>query len=151
MRMSASGAKPMNPALPLCSTASAFELLARQVPVIESTDGLLNGAIAISLHQLPDTDPGHVDSQIQAIADAIRKRVKGPQIQAVIAHMHHYLFDELGFVGNTENYYSATNSYLPAVLKSKQGLPITLSLICLLYTSDAADERSSVDLGGRRI
>ena len=26
-----------------------------------------------------------------------------------------------------------------------------LSFICLLYTSDAADERSSVDLGGRRI
>ena len=25
------------------------------------------------------------------------------------------------------------------------------SSICLLYTSDAADERSSVDLGGRRI
>ena len=26
-----------------------------------------------------------------------------------------------------------------------------LANICLLYTSDAADERSSVDLGGRRI
>src|SRR5678815_586520 len=26
-----------------------------------------------------------------------------------------------------------------------------LSMGCLLYTSDAADERSSVDLGGRRI
>ena len=26
-----------------------------------------------------------------------------------------------------------------------------LGQICLLYTSDAADERSSVDLGGRRI
>ena len=26
-----------------------------------------------------------------------------------------------------------------------------LTDICLLYTSDAADERSSVDLGGRRI
>ena len=25
------------------------------------------------------------------------------------------------------------------------------SKVCLLYTSDAADERSSVDLGGRRI
>ena len=25
------------------------------------------------------------------------------------------------------------------------------TLVCLLYTSDAADERSSVDLGGRRI
>ena len=31
---------------------------------------------------------------------------------------------------------------------SKLSLVIT---ICLLYTSDAADERSSVDLGGRRI
>ena len=26
-----------------------------------------------------------------------------------------------------------------------------LNMTCLLYTSDAADERSSVDLGGRRI
>ena len=30
--------------------------------------------------------------------------------------------------------------------------PIPLNFLsCLLYTSDAADERSSVDLGGRRI
>ena len=28
---------------------------------------------------------------------------------------------------------------------------IWLNKSCLLYTSDAADERSSVDLGGRRI
>ena len=28
---------------------------------------------------------------------------------------------------------------------------VGLYIICLLYTSDAADERSSVDLGGRRI
>ena len=27
----------------------------------------------------------------------------------------------------------------------------TTAITCLLYTSDAADERSSVDLGGRRI
>ena len=32
------------------------------------------------------------------------------------------------------------------------GADIELNIkICLLYTSDAADERSSVDLGGRRI
>ena len=28
---------------------------------------------------------------------------------------------------------------------------ISWFLVCLLYTSDAADERSSLDLGGRRI
>ena len=37
----------------------------------------------------------------------------------------------------------------------KDGNPVTKRfswiLSCLLYTSDAADERSSVDLGGRRI
>ena len=32
-----------------------------------------------------------------------------------------------------------------------ESLPGRRSSICLLYTSDAADERSSVDLGGRRI
>ena len=30
-------------------------------------------------------------------------------------------------------------------------IPASKALNCLLYTSDAADERSSVDLGGRRI
>ena len=34
---------------------------------------------------------------------------------------------------------------------SHTGASFALYLTCLLYTSDAADERSSVDLGGRRI
>ena len=33
----------------------------------------------------------------------------------------------------------------------RRGTPPPPAPICLLYTSDAADERSSVDLGGRRI
>ena len=33
----------------------------------------------------------------------------------------------------------------------KDSHPSTPLSVCLLYTSDAADERSSVDLGGRRI
>ena len=35
--------------------------------------------------------------------------------------------------------------------KSTEAGTIDQLWICLLYTSDAADERSSVDLGGRRI
>ena len=38
-----------------------------------------------------------------------------------------------------------------AVLADAEDPEATLFGICLLYTSDAADERSSVDLGGRRI
>ena len=33
----------------------------------------------------------------------------------------------------------------------QDGMPEIYACNCLLYTSDAADERSSVDLGGRRI
>ena len=34
----------------------------------------------------------------------------------------------------------------------RAGYPYVINIYpCLLYTSDAADERSSVDLGGRRI
>lgn len=120
---------PMKPALPLCSTPAAFKLLSRHALALESTDALLQGAIAIALHQLPDVDPAHIDSTLQGITDTIRRRVRGPQPQAILAHLHAHLFDELGFTGNTENFYTASNSYLPEVLKSRQGLPITLSLI----------------------
>ena len=39
----------------------------------------------------------------------------------------------------------------PAATNLVTGLATALLDSCLLYTSDAADERSSVDLGGRRI
>src|SRR5678815_3209926 len=39
---------------------------------------------------------------------------------------------------------------LVRMLKGVLALPWAMVKACLLYTSDAADERSSVDLGGRR-
>ena len=44
----------------------------------------------------------------------------------------------------------------PRINALKSGLTLLVQMLllktaCLLYTSDAADERSSVDLGGRRI
>ena len=39
---------------------------------------------------------------------------------------------------------------IETLIKGKPGADAQ-KYICLLYTSDAADERSSVDLGGRRI
>ena len=46
------------------------------------------------------------------------------------------------------SYYS-TRVLLVKIITNSRGA--SFSWICLLYTSDAADERSSVDLGGRRI
>ena len=43
------------------------------------------------------------------------------------------------------------NIFKNLLVDSKGPMMAKLLLSCLLYTSDAADERSSVDLGGRRI
>lgn len=119
----------MKPSLPQCCTPDAFELMRRQVASIDSADALLNGAIAISMHQLEQVDPNRVDRILQSYADTVRKRVRGAQPQAMIAHLHEFLFEEQGFAGNTDDYYNTANSYLPSVLESKRGLPIALSLI----------------------
>ena len=49
--------------------------------------------------------------------------------------------------------YAACNklAILRTEIQNKDTIFSNLSIGCLLYTSDAADERSSVDLGGRRI
>ena len=41
------------------------------------------------------------------------------------------------------------SAFMARKLLNDDGFPQAIG--CLLYTSDAADERSSVDLGGRRI
>jgi regulator of sirC expression with transglutaminase-like and TPR domain len=113
----------------MCCSPQAFELLAAQLPCLNSSDGLVQGAIAISMHQMDGIEPVTVDATLQEYADVIRQRVRGSQPQAIIAHLHDYLFEELDFQGNSEDYYNTTNSYLPAVLQTRRGLPITLSLI----------------------
>ena len=64
----------------------------------------------------------------------------------------------LGDVYKRQLLYMATRKGVPGLIQEQNSYPgITNKLLasrvknCLLYTSDAADERSSVDLGGRRI
>lgn len=119
----------MTSSLPLCCATESFGLLSRQARAIESPQALVNGAVAIALHQSKDINAAEVNAELQSIAETIRSRVRGRQPQAMLAHLHGHLFDELGFVGDTENYYSTANSFLPSVLQTHRGLPITLSLI----------------------
>ena len=56
----------------------------------------------------------------------------------------------LGYQAHLGNLGSATRSLAPSI-NNAIGFHTGWTQYCLLYTSDAADERSSVDLGGRRI
>ena len=124
----------MLPRLPICCSPDAFKLLSNQLSSINSADALLQGSVAVSMHQLNSVDPQRVDKALQTYVDVIRARVRGSQPQALLAHMHEYLFEELKFAGNTLDYYNTANSYLPAVLETKLGLPISL---CLIYKAVA--------------
>jgi len=119
----------MSRVLPVCCAPEAYRSLADHVSEIESPDGLVSGAVAIAVHLLPKTDGRRVDAILQQYADTVRSRVRRRQPQAVVAHLHEVLFEEAGFTGNTRDYYDVSNNLLPAVLESKCGLPVTLSLI----------------------
>jgi regulator of sirC expression with transglutaminase-like and TPR domain len=119
----------MNPSLPQCCKTNAFKMLARQAQSINTPDALLAGAIAISMNQLDDVNPAGIETQLERYAQMVRCRVRGVQPQALLAHLHDVLFEEEGFAGNTDDYYNPHNSYLPSVLSTKRGLPITLSLL----------------------
>ena len=56
-------------------------------------------------------------------------------------------------MSNTEQHLKRIQEKLQLLLKEHTAVVKENKLLkdCLLYTSDAADERSSVDLGGRRI
>src|SRR6266566_3353078 len=105
------------PALPLCCAPEAFNLLSRQVGAIESPDALVHGATAIAMHQTDGVDASEVDATLQRYADNVRGRVRGSQAQALLAHLHDFLFEEEKFIGNTSDYYNTANSYLPEVLR----------------------------------
>ena len=108
---------------------SAYDLFRLQMPIIESTDGLLYAAVAIAMNHLEVCTPRLAEDLIEQYASAIRCRVRSGSPQALLAHLHEVFFEELGFVGNSDDYYNPLNSYVPAVLQMRTGLPITLSLI----------------------
>jgi regulator of sirC expression with transglutaminase-like and TPR domain len=43
--------------------------------------------------------------------------------------LNHYLFDELGFSGNSDDFYDPRNSFLNEVIERRVGIPITLGVI----------------------
>jgi regulator of sirC expression with transglutaminase-like and TPR domain len=118
----------VNPS-PVHCRPKAFELFARQMPVLDTTEGLLRAAVAISMHEIPGADPAEVDQQIQRLADRVRRRLRSRNVHAVLAHLHEVLFDEEGFAGNVDDYYNVANSYLPVVLETHRGIPISLTLL----------------------
>ena len=114
---------------PVHCRSDAYWTFCHEIEQLDCSRGLLNSVVAISMHFLPNTEARTVQLEIDEIADEISSRVSSGYPRALAAHLHHVLFEELGFHGDTNNYFNPRNSFLPHVLESKEGLPITLTII----------------------
>lgn len=115
--------------MPAYCHPAAYAAFERELPRLESTSGLFRAAFAISQHELPQADVTQAEYTIADLADTVRNRVRSQTVDAKLAHLHDVLFDVVGFSGNVDDYYNPANSYLPEVLRTHRGLPITLVLI----------------------
>jgi hypothetical protein len=122
----------------------AYELFVEQLPVLHTCEGLLRAAVAISMHALDDVDPHHVEQRLRTLALRVRERSPSRRAAAILANMHAVLFEEEEYGGNLDQYYNALNSYLPAVLNSRRGLPVTLALIYKVVGMETAPVRAKI-------
>jgi regulator of sirC expression with transglutaminase-like and TPR domain len=115
--------------IPAFCRPRAHAAFAEQLPYIETTTGLFRAAFAIAQHERPSADVTRAESLLESLTETVRRRVHSASTQARLAHLHDVLFDVIGFRGNVDEYYDPSNSYLPDVLRTRRGLPITLVLI----------------------
>jgi regulator of sirC expression with transglutaminase-like and TPR domain len=107
----------------------AYFAFARQLPEVDTTSGLFRAALAISQHEKPEADVDAAERVVRELSEMVGRRVRSSLPQAKLAHLHDVLFDVVGLRGNVDDYYNPSNGYVPDVLKTRRGLPITLTLI----------------------
>jgi regulator of sirC expression with transglutaminase-like and TPR domain len=86
-------------------------------------------------------------SELDGMAREARNYLRG-SLKARVAGLCRYLFHEMGFRGNVQNYYDPRNSYLNEVLDRRTGIPITLTVVALAVGQRAGLEVHGVGLPG---
>ena len=91
---------------------------------------LVEAALVIAAHEYPGLDIAGYRSRLVEMGTTLKRRLRGDigPTDTLLA-LNHYVFVELGFRGNVEDYYDPRNSFLNDVLDRRLGIPITLSLI----------------------
>jgi regulator of sirC expression with transglutaminase-like and TPR domain len=93
---------------------------------------LAEASLMLAQDIYPDVDIPAYLGRLDNIAVAIKKRLADDAFaeQKVIA-LNYYLFNEMRFSGNVEDYYDPRNSYLNEVMERRTGIPITLAIVYL--------------------
>ena len=101
-------------------------------------------ALLIGLSEYPNLDIELERQSLDSLASGASHRLDDEDDSLARANMlSEYLFDEVGFSANQEDYYDPRNSYLNEVLERRLGIPITLSLLYM-----EVGKRLDMDLEG---
>jgi regulator of sirC expression with transglutaminase-like and TPR domain len=114
-------------------SSSPKDVFARELVQDEAHINLAGAALLISEHLNQRSDlAGKYLSLLDNMAEVLRPAVESALTTEEKARaLNHYLFEELRFHGNSDNYYDPNNSFLNQVLDQRTGIPISLSVICL--------------------
>jgi len=89
-------------------------------------------ALELARIQYPDLDAERFLAILDSYAIELSGRLAGsPGGAGYVAAANQYLFGDLGFTGNAQNYYDPRNSCLNEVLATRTGIPITLAVVYL--------------------
>jgi len=110
---------------------------------------LEEGAWLLAATAYPDIHVEAYRALLDHFAAEIRERVDlaGPAAR-VLTGINEYLFGELGFRGNEENYYDPQNSYLNRVIDRRTGNPINLCLVYLFLARRLQLPMTGISLPG---
>ncbi len=93
---------------------------------------LAEAALVIANDEYPQLDIAAYVARLDEFASTFRRRLRADITPGEkLALLSRYLFDELGFTGNSDDYYDPRNSYLNVVIERRQGIPITLSVLLI--------------------
>jgi regulator of sirC expression with transglutaminase-like and TPR domain len=91
---------------------------------------LSRACLLIAQDAYPDLDVERYIGEIERMATRLRARLAPSAAgeERVVA-LNQLLYEELGYWGNTQDYYDPRNSYLNEVIDRRTGMPITMSIL----------------------
>ncbi len=91
---------------------------------------LAEGALLIAADEYADLDVDGYLQRIDEMGATLHRRLRSDisATEALIA-LNRYVFEELGFSGNAQDFYDPRNSYLNDVVDRRLGIPITLAVL----------------------
>jgi regulator of sirC expression with transglutaminase-like and TPR domain len=102
------------------------ELISREDARID----LARACLLIAQDAYPALEVERYMGEIERMATRLRARLGQTAAgEDRIVALNQFLYEELGYWGNTEDYYDPRNSYLNEVIDRRTGIPITMSIL----------------------